>query len=102
MIRKNTSRESQSSHTNDREHTPHDSAYKKLFGNAELVESLLRDFVPVDDIVDNLDFSTLEHRPGSFVSRNFKQRSTDMLLEIQQKDGATYIFCSSFRATTIK
>lgn len=93
MTRKNTSHESQLSHTDNKEGTPHDSAYKRLFSNAELVESLLRGFVPVDDIIDNLDFSTLQLRSGSAVARDLRQRHTDMLLEIQQKDGTPcYIY----------
>ena len=41
------------------ERMPHDPAYKQFFSNPEMVESLLRDFVPADFIAD-LDCSTLE------------------------------------------
>ena len=41
-----------------RERIPHDSAYRQFFSNPEMVESLLRDFVPADFIAD-LDFLLL-------------------------------------------
>ena len=50
-----------------KERIPHDAAYKQFFSNPEMVESLLRDFVPADFVAD-LDFSTLERCSGSYVT----------------------------------
>ena len=50
-----------------KERIPHDPAYKQFFSNPEMVESLLRDFVPADFVAD-LDFSTLERCSGSYVT----------------------------------
>lgn len=35
-----------------RENTPHDESYKLLFSHQEMVESLIRDFVPEEQYVD--------------------------------------------------
>ena len=45
----------------------HDDGYKPLFSHPEMVADLLRGFVH-EDWVRDLDFSTLEKVPGSYVT----------------------------------
>ncbi len=58
---------------------PHDGSYKHLFSYPEMVESLIRDFVP-EDWVRELNFSSLERCNGSYVSRNVKNFITMVYL----------------------
>ena len=67
-----------------KERIPHDSAYKQFFSNPEMVESLLRDFVPADFIAD-LDFSTLERCPGSYVTDDLRERHDDIVWRVGWK-----------------
>lgn len=70
-----------------KERLPHDSAYKQFFSNPEMVESLLRDFVPADFIAD-LDFSTLERCSGSYVTDDLRERHDDIVWRIGWKKGS--------------
>ena len=49
----------------------HDSSYKFLFSNPELVRDLIMGFIP-DDWLQSLDYSTLEKVSGSYISEDFK------------------------------
>ena len=69
------------------ERTPHDSAYKNFFSNPEMVESLLRDFVPADFIRD-LDFSTLERCSASYVTDDLRERHDDIVWRVSWKNGS--------------
>lgn len=66
------------------ERMPHDPAYKQFFSNPEMVESLLRDFVPADFIAD-LDFSTLERCSGSYVTDDLRERHDDIVWRVGWK-----------------
>ncbi|MBQ6669343.1 MAG: Rpn family recombination-promoting nuclease/putative transposase [Deltaproteobacteria bacterium] len=68
------------------ERTPHDAAYKQFFSNPEMVASLLRDFVP-EDFVSELDFSTQERYPGSWVTGNLRERHDDIVWRVGWKKG---------------
>ncbi|MCR5220832.1 MAG: Rpn family recombination-promoting nuclease/putative transposase [bacterium] len=68
------------------ERTPHDAAYKQFFSNPEMVASLLRDFVP-EDFVSELDFSTLERYPGSWVTGDLRERHDDIVWRVGWKRG---------------
>ena len=70
-----------------KERVPHDSAYKQFFSNPEMVESLLRDFVPADFIAD-LDFSTLERCSGSYVTDDLRERHDDIVWRVGWKKGS--------------
>lgn len=70
-----------------KERIPHDSAYKQFFSNPEMVESLLRDFVPAD-FIEDLDFSTLERCSGSYVTDDLRERHDDIVWRIGWKKGA--------------
>lgn len=69
------------------ERMPHDPAYKQFFSNPEMVESLLRDFVPADFIAD-LDFSTLERCSGSYVTDDLRERHDDIVWRVGWKKGS--------------
>ena len=58
--------------------TSYDGSYKLLFSHPEMVESLIRDFVP-EDWVQDLDFSTLEKGSASYVSDDLRQRHDDII-----------------------
>lgn len=73
------------------ERTPHDAAYKHFFSNPEMVESLLRDFVAEDFIVD-LDFSTLEHCASSYVADDLRERHDDSVWRVRWKDTWCYLY----------
>ena len=49
----------------------HDSSYKFLFSNPELVRDLIMGFIE-DDWLHGLDYSTLEKVPGSYISDDFQ------------------------------
>lgn len=69
------------------ERLPHDSGYKNFFSNPEMVESLLRDFVP-EEFVAELDFSTLERCSGSYVAEDLRERHDDVVWRVGWKDGS--------------
>lgn len=56
--------------------TPHDGSYKHLFSHPEMVESLIRGFVS-EDWVREIDFSTLEKMPQSYVTDDLRDRHDD-------------------------
>ena len=65
----------------------HDSAYKQFFSNPEMVESLLRDFVPID-FVKELDFSTLERYPESYITDDLRARHDDIIWRVKHQNGS--------------
>ena len=66
---------------------PHDPAYKAFFSNPEMVESLLRDFVPAEFVAE-LDFSTLERCSGSYVTDDLRERHDDIVWRVRWKHGS--------------
>ena len=52
----------------------HDSGYKQLFAFPTMVEDLLRGFVR-EAWVDDLDFTTLERKNGSYVTDDLRERA---------------------------
>ena len=70
-----------------KERMPHDSAYKQFFSNPEMVESLLRDFIP-DEFIADLDFSTLERCSGSYVTDDLRERHDDIVWRVGWKKGS--------------
>jgi predicted transposase/invertase (TIGR01784 family) len=61
----------------------HDHGYKRLFSHPEMVADLLRDFVH-EDWVRDLDFSTLEMVPGSYVTRELRRRESDVVWRVRR------------------
>jgi len=56
----------------------HDASYKLLFSHAQMVEDLLRGFVP-QAWVQELDFSTLEKLNASYVADDLRDRHDDVV-----------------------
>ena len=73
------------------ERLPYDAAYKKLFSHAEMVASLINDFVPEEFIAD-LDFSTLERCSGSYVTDDIRERHDDIVWRVLWKEKWIYIY----------
>src|SRR5206468_7608638 len=63
----------------------HDRGYKRLFSHPEMIADLLRDFVH-EDWVRDLDFSTLEMVPGSYVTRRLRRRESDVVWRVRRGD----------------
>ncbi|NCD25932.1 MAG: transposase, partial [Deltaproteobacteria bacterium] len=70
---------------------PHDGSYKSLFSHPEMVESLIRDFVP-EDWVRGLDFSTLERQNGSYVSDDLRERHDDIVWRVRFRGDWIYVY----------
>jgi predicted transposase YdaD len=73
------------------ETTSHDESYKQLFSHPEMVESLLRDFVP-EDWVAELDFATLERQNGSYVSDDLRERHDDVIWRVKFRGQWFYVY----------
>lgn len=56
----------------DNERIPYDQSYKLLFSEPEMVSSLLQDFVP-EGFIENIDFTTLDRVPGSYVTDDCRE-----------------------------
>ena len=75
----------------ENERLPHDPAYKQFFSNPEMVESLLRDFVP-EDFVRELDFSSLEQCSGSYVTDDLRERHDDIVWRLRWNGEFIYLY----------
>jgi len=69
----------------------HDSSYKFLFSNPELVRDLIVGFIP-DAWLHSLDYSTLEKVPGSYISDDFKQREDDIVWRVKVGGEWLYLY----------
>ena len=69
----------------------HDSSYKFLFSNPELVRDLIMGFIP-DDWLHSLDYATLEKVPGSYISDDFQQREDDIVWRVKVGGEWLYLY----------
>jgi predicted transposase/invertase (TIGR01784 family) len=69
----------------------HDHSYKLLFSHAEMVADLLRGFVR-EDWVAQLDFTSLEKHPNSYVSDDLRERMDDVVWRLRFADGWLYVY----------
>ena len=70
----------------------HDRGYKLLFSHAEMVADLLRGFVR-EEWVRDLDFSTLERVPGSYVTPELSSRESDVVWRLRWgRDRLLYVY----------
>jgi predicted transposase/invertase (TIGR01784 family) len=69
----------------------HDSAYKHLFSNPEMIESLIKDFVP-EKWVNDVDFSTLELCNTNFTTDDLRQRHDDIIWRLRWKNSWIYVY----------
>ena len=65
---------------------PHDALVKVVFGKPEHAQGMLRAVVPAA-MAEQLDWSTLTLRPGSFVDLALKEQHTDLLYAATWRDG---------------
>ena len=63
---------------------PHDPLYKQFFSYPQMVESLLRDFVP-EEFVKDLNFSTLKRCFNTYVTKNMREKRNDTVWRIRWK-----------------
>ncbi|MBP3730224.1 MAG: Rpn family recombination-promoting nuclease/putative transposase [Mailhella sp.] len=68
----------------------HDAAYKDFFKHPEMVESLLTGFVH-EDFVAELDFSTLEHCPASYITDDLRERMDDCVWKVKWRGRTSYL-----------
>lgn len=78
----------------------HDRGYRLLFQHPEMIRDLLQGFVH-ESWIDDLDFSTLEHLPGTHVSDKLERRETDMVwrLPFRGKDWLYVYLSLEFQST---
>lgn len=76
----------------------HDSGYKLLFSHAQVVEDLLRGFVP-EDWVAELDFTTLEKVSGSYVSDDLRDREDDIIWRVRRQGQWLYVVLLEFQSS---
>ncbi len=77
-------------------HFIHDSGYKRLFSNPELVKQLLLSFVD-ETWVNDIDYSRLERVDKSFITDEFARRESDMIYRTYYKDrNSIYSYCWNF------
>lgn len=69
----------------------HDSGYKHLYSHAAMVRDLLCGFVP-GDWVHALDFDTLEHCSGSYVTDDLRERADDLIWRVRWGANWLYIY----------
>ena len=65
----------------------HDSSYKKFFSRADMVESLVRDFIS-EELAQELEFTTLEPMPTVFQKHGQTERRGDLIWRLQWRDGS--------------
>lgn len=67
--------------------TPHDAYFKAVFGQAQHAAGLAQAFLPAP-LLRQIDLSTMEPVPGSFVDERLRQRHCDLLWRVRSADGA--------------
>ncbi|MBY4896596.1 Rpn family recombination-promoting nuclease/putative transposase [Cupriavidus sp. AU9028] len=68
-----------------------DASYKLLFSHPELVRDLVRGFIP-DRWLRQLDFSTLQKVPCSFVTDDLRQRLSDVVWRVRADSQWVYLY----------
>ncbi len=68
-----------------------DGSYKKIFSHPEMIEGLIRDFVP-ETWIHDLDFSTLERHPDSYTTDDLRERRDDIIWRVRWREKWCYIF----------
>ena len=69
----------------------HDSGYKLLFSHPEIVEDLLRAFVP-EPWTQRLDYRTLEKVSCSFVTDDLRDREDDVIWRVRLGETWVYVY----------
>lgn len=69
----------------------HDASYKNLFSHSEMIQDLLLGFVPLA-WVNELDFSSLDKVPNSYISEDLRERHDDIVWRVRWKTEWVYIY----------
>jgi len=69
----------------------YDQSYRSIFSHPQVVEELLQEFVQ-EQWVNDIDFSSLEKRNGSYVSDDLRDRSDDIIWRVKVKDSWLYLY----------
>ncbi|MEN9865815.1 MAG: hypothetical protein RL748_1405 [Pseudomonadota bacterium] len=69
----------------------HDSGYKLIFGNAEMIRDLLVGFVD-EPWVAQIDFSTLARVSGSYVTDDLRDREDDIIWRVNIHGQPVYVY----------
>lgn len=69
----------------------HDTGYKFLFSHADLVRELMEVFAP-PGVSELLDYSTLRHENGSFVTPAMKKREDDIVWSVELQGQRVYLY----------
>ena len=72
-------------------HNPHDKFVKIVLALREVAADLLRAYLP-PRALKKLDLSSLELENGSYVSKDFKDFRSDILLKADGKEGIGYVY----------
>lgn len=65
---------------------PHDALFKAVFAQPEHARGELQEVLPAP-VAGALDWTTLTHVPGSFVTPELAERHTDLLFSVQVRGG---------------
>ena len=66
----------------------HDKYFRGVFSNTRYAASLLRPYLP-KPVVDLLQWASLTHLPGRFVSDDWHGREADLLFSVELQDSGT-------------
>jgi len=82
------------------EHQIYDKTLKELFSRPELVKNFLEGFVD-EKFIKDVDFSRIEKKNTSYITKTFKNRYTDLVLKLNMTGGkCAYIyFLFEFQST---
>lgn len=69
----------------------HDSSYKLLFSEPEIIIDLLQGFVH-EPWVKELDFSTLEKVSGSYITDDLRSREDDVIWRVKYQQSWIYVY----------
>ena len=72
-------------------HPAYDTSYRQLFSHPEVVRDLLLGFVP-DELLKNIDYSTLKPANSEYVSDKKKKRSDDVVWKVKIADDWLYLY----------
>ncbi len=69
----------------------HDSSYKLIFANPEMMRDLFVGFVNEPWVAD-IDFSTLERFPNSYITDDLRRREDDIIWRVNIKGHTVYVY----------
>ena len=69
----------------------HDSSYKLIFANPEMMRDLFIGFVNEPWVAD-IDFSTLERFPNSYITDDLRRREDDIIWRVNIKGHTVYVY----------